>query len=82
MKIDVNNNYIVGETENDIYVKLDFSAIKYETEKKLPLNISLVLDRSGSMAGEKLDQAKKSVIAFIDSLSPNDYLSIVTYESG
>lgn len=46
-----------------------------------PMNISVVLDRSGSMADErKIDYAKQAVTALIDRLSTNDYLSIVIYD--
>ncbi len=46
-----------------------------------PMNISVVLDRSGSMADErKIDFARQAVTALIDRLSSNDYLSIVIYD--
>ncbi len=46
-----------------------------------PMNIAVVLDRSGSMADErKIDFAKQAVTALVDRLSTNDYLSIVIYD--
>jgi len=48
---------------------------------RLPLNFALVLDRSGSMAGEKLQMMKDSVNAIIDQLNSDDILSIITFES-
>lgn len=46
-----------------------------------PMNISVVLDRSGSMADEhKIEYAKQAVCALVDRLSANDYLSIVVYD--
>lgn len=44
-----------------------------------PLNVCLVLDRSSSMQGEKLDMAKAAAIQFLRSLRPQDVFSIVTY---
>lgn len=47
-----------------------------------PMNIAVVLDRSGSMEEErKLDFAKQSVLALIDRLSSADYLSIIIYDN-
>lgn len=46
---------------------------------RAPLNLALVIDRSGSMVGEKLDHAKAASHALIDALQPTDRLSIVTY---
>lgn len=45
-----------------------------------PLNIALVLDRSGSMRGPRLQQMKAAVKQFIHSLTPADILTIVTYD--
>ena len=47
-----------------------------------PINVSLVIDRSGSMRSDnKLEKVKKALLKFVQGLRPNDYLSIVTYES-
>lgn len=45
-----------------------------------PLNLCLVLDRSGSMEGSPLEYAKQACRYVVDLLSPNDVLSIVTFE--
>lgn len=45
-----------------------------------PVNFSLVLDRSGSMAGEKLKQLKAAAEAIVDRLGPNDRLSVITFD--
>ena len=49
---------------------------------RLPLNISLVLDRSGSMEGEPLEYAKRACAYVVDLLEPDDILSIITFEEG
>ena len=48
---------------------------------RLPLNFALVLDRSGSMAGEKMRNMKEAVKSIIDQLSPDDIISIITFET-
>ena len=48
---------------------------------RLPLNFALVLDRSGSMAGEKLFNVKGAVKMIVDQLNPADVISIVTFET-
>ncbi len=47
---------------------------------RTPLNLCLVLDRSGSMEGQPLEYAKQACAYVVDLLSPNDVLSIVTFE--
>ncbi len=44
------------------------------------LNISLVIDRSGSMAGGALRHAIKAAQAVIDALEPTDTISVVAFD--
>lgn len=44
------------------------------------LNLSLVIDRSGSMAGSPLYHALKAAEAVVDQLTPDDILSVVVYD--
>ncbi|HUP28436.1 MAG TPA: VWA domain-containing protein [Chloroflexia bacterium] len=45
-----------------------------------PLNVSLVLDTSGSMAGAKLENLKKAVGWVIDHLSAKDNLAVTLFD--
>lgn len=47
---------------------------------RTPLNLCLVIDRSGSMEGPPLDYVKQACTYVVDMLTPNDILSIVTFE--
>ena len=47
---------------------------------RIPLNLSVVLDRSGSMAGEKLAAARDAAAMLIRRLHPNDTVSVVAYD--
>jgi Ca-activated chloride channel homolog len=44
------------------------------------LNFSLVLDRSGSMAGNRMNQMKQAAKLVVDRLGPSDILSIVIFD--
>lgn len=48
--------------------------------QRTPLNLCLVIDRSGSMQGEPLEYVKQACCYVVDMLTPNDVLSIVTFE--
>ena len=77
-------NGIVAGSENTFEVLLRASSDQQQpngTNEKLPLNLSVVIDRSGSMSGEPLDEAKKCAMMLVDRMSPNDQLSVVTYDS-
>lgn len=44
------------------------------------LNLSLAIDRSGSMAGSSLQHALKAAEAIVEQLNPTDTLSVVVYD--
>jgi Ca-activated chloride channel family protein len=44
------------------------------------LNLSLVVDRSGSMAGAPLHHALRAAESVVDQLEPDDLLSVVVYD--
>ena len=48
--------------------------------RRAPINVALVLDRSGSMSGEPLEAAKDAAKRFAGFLSPADRLAIVTFD--
>ncbi|MCL4255496.1 MAG: VWA domain-containing protein, partial [Anaerolineae bacterium] len=48
-------------------------------QKRRPLNLSLVVDKSGSMAGDKIDYTRQAAQFLVQNLGVNDTLSIVLY---
>ena len=45
----------------------------------VPLNLCLVLDRSTSMTGEKMDVVKAAAIRIVQMLRPQDLFSLVAF---
>lgn len=62
---------------NDIHLVLSLKAPKLDWEAKRPaVCIIPIIDVSGSMAGEKLDYAKKTLLKLVDHLKPGDYCGL------
>ena len=47
---------------------------------RLPLNLSLVIDRSGSMRGQKMHYARQAARLAVENLLPCDRLSVVLFD--
>ena len=46
------------------------------------VDMVIVLDRSGSMSGQKIEDAKKAILNLVESLSPSDRFALVAYSDG
>ncbi|TVM25660.1 VWA domain-containing protein, partial [Oceanidesulfovibrio marinus] len=47
-----------------------------------PVDLVVGLDRSGSMRGAKINDARKALALLVDTLSPRDRLGLVSYADG
>ena len=62
-----------------IYVMMEFIPIPTTEEVSTPLNLCIVIDRSTSMQGDRMDVVKATAISIVRQLHPTDYLSIVSF---
>ncbi len=68
--------------DNQLDVLVSLEAPVEQMVDRTPLNLAIVLDRSGSMSGQPLSEAKRCASFIIDRLGPNDRAALVTYDSG
>ncbi len=61
-------------------LSLAISAVADDVSQNLPLNLCLVLDRSGSMSQRPLEMVKEAAIGIIEKLKPGDRISVVTFD--
>jgi Ca-activated chloride channel homolog len=65
-------------------VYLDTNVLAAQSELKptrVPVNLALALDRSGSMSGNKLEQAKRAAQALVGALTDGDRLAVISFGS-
>lgn len=63
------------------FVLLELTAPRAEPRnRRLPVNVALVLDRSGSMGGQKIALAKQAVDRALMGLDERDRFSLVVYD--
>jgi Ca-activated chloride channel homolog len=58
---------------------ISISAIAGEFDSSLPLNLCLILDRSGSMHGKPINTVIQAVEGLLDQLKPGDRISVVAF---
>lgn len=79
----LHNDYYHTDSQNRVgylYIETKVGDFVNPNAKWLPLNIAIVIDRSGSMAGAKMKYAKEAAKTIIDKLTPEDFVSIVMYD--
>src|SRR6478672_4857131 len=64
----------------DVLIRITPPDLDLEKSKRTPLNLSIVLDRSGSMAGDKIVRAREAAIYCVDQMFPTDRLSVVVFD--
>ncbi|MEM6820493.1 MAG: VWA domain-containing protein [Verrucomicrobiota bacterium] len=74
-------SYVVASDEQELVFSIDLLGCSVRPNKRHPLNLALVLDRSGSMRGAKLEQAKQAAILVVDQLQSKDTFSLVAYDT-
>lgn len=75
-----NDFYMENQREGYFYVEVKADKFVNENSKRLPLNIALVIDRSGSMSGDKIKYVKEAAKFVVDNLAKDDIVSIVIYD--
>ena len=61
----------------DVLVRLQAPSSPGTAHERPPLNLAIVIDRSGSMSGQPLKEALRCARFMIDSLGPSDRASLV-----
>ena len=69
-----------NQTSTQRQLEVAIATIGEEKKERLPLNLCLVLDRSGSMQGKPLTTVKKAALALIEKLIPGDRISVVAFD--
>lgn len=70
--------YLVPGT-SDVFATLEVSAVDVPGAKRSPVNLAVVIDRSGSMSGAKIENARRAAQRLVDLLTDDDRISVVHY---
>ncbi|PDV98531.1 vWA domain-containing protein [Candidatus Chloroploca asiatica] len=62
------------------YALIEVQPTQVLARVRVPVNVSFVLDRSGSMKGEKIERVRQATSMAIDRLDRQDIVSVVTFD--
>lgn len=68
-----------GTVERVVEIEIQAPVAK-DSDQRQPLNLALVLDRSGSMHGDRLEFAKLAALHVVDLLEDDDHLAVIIYD--
>ncbi len=69
--------YMLVEIQGDSEITAD----KEKTKKRVPINLAVVIDKSGSMSGEKINNVKEALKSVTKMLTEEDRISIIIYSN-
>lgn len=80
-RVELDRGVLPAERANRAVVKITLDApAPPRRNERPPVNLCLVLDRSGSMGGDKIERAKEAAIEAVRCLSEGDIVSLVVYD--
>ena len=73
------NNLLQIDEPQVHYILLDIFPAEDLPEIRPPINLSIVIDRSTSMRGKRMDQVRSAVLAILQDLQPEDTTSVTAF---
>jgi len=74
-------SYKPDDGEDGYFLMLATPSVRKANDKPMKKNIVFVVDRSGSMSGKKIEQAKASLKFVLNNLRKGDLFNVIAYDS-
>ena len=82
LRVTPDREYIYKAGPREVIVQVEIEGRKVDDDaRRVPMNLAIVLDRSGSMEGAKIEKARQAAAMAVDKLGDDDVFSLVTYDS-
>jgi Ca-activated chloride channel family protein len=81
LEVAMSNPVLFSGKTQKTHLKVGLIGFDLVGEERAPVNLCIVLDKSGSMSGSKIRKAKEAALMVVDMLNSNDIFSLVVYSS-
>ncbi|MCP4119714.1 MAG: VWA domain-containing protein [Desulfobacteraceae bacterium] len=80
-RVETDRGVLAAGGPQNVVIKVSLDAPLAPSSMERPrVNLALVLDRSGSMTGDKIERAREAAIEALKRLGPGDIFSLVVYD--
>ncbi len=81
LRVSPERDLIYNGGSREALVQIELEGRRPVHVQRAPMNLALVLDRSGSMSGAKIEKARQAACVAIDQLDENDVVSLIIYDN-
>lgn len=72
LDVSMANPFMLAGKKQLTHLKVGLTGFEMTSRKRVPVNVALVIDKSGSMSGDKISRAKEAALAAVDRLDRDD----------
>lgn len=81
LRVELDRPVLSADTSETAVVKVSLEGLRRAAVRRAPVNLAIVLDKSGSMGGEKIERAREAALEAVRRLSADDLVSLVVYDN-
>jgi Ca-activated chloride channel family protein len=82
LRVDLDRSVLPANSTERAIVKIGLDGVRLpRRDLRPPVNLALVIDRSGSMAGDKIAKAREAALEAVQRLAPDDIVALIVYDS-
>jgi Ca-activated chloride channel family protein len=82
VRVELDRPVLPAESTETAIVKVSLGGCRPSEARRAPVNLALVIDKSGSMGGEKIVRAREAALEAVRRLSADDLVSLIVYDDG
>jgi Ca-activated chloride channel family protein len=80
---DLEQKKLVKDKDGDAWLRIAVQADPVEAKgSRMPVDLTLVIDRSGSMSGAKMKEANRAALEAIGALRRGDRVTVISFDDG